>query len=118
MVFCHLYDARHEAVLLFVEQRNDSSRIDVLMVEMAVDHEYFTVQLMDSFRVVGTETLFWSQREVESRVFGQAEQTAQGFYRYLSGDSDTAVENMTAEEISQTLSNYYSSHPDEINNLK
>ena len=65
------YDARHEAMLLWIHECDDGAGIDVLCVKLAVDLEHLTLQFMDSFCQIIAESLCWCQGKVERCAFFQ-----------------------------------------------
>ena len=61
----YLDDACHETLLLLIHEGDDGAGEDVVVVELVVDHEHFTLHLVYAFLVVFTESLCGSQGEVE-----------------------------------------------------
>ena len=65
-VFLHLHDFGHKLMVLAVGQGDDGIGVDVVMVEMTVDREHLTVDLMNTLGLVGTEGLCWLENKVEA----------------------------------------------------
>ena len=64
-VLLNLLYASHEAMLLLVHQRDDGARIDIVVVEVAVDGEHLALQLVHALLQIFAEGLGWRQGEVE-----------------------------------------------------
>ena len=54
-VLLDLHHLGHELMVLAICQGNDGIGEDIVVVEMAVDREYLTIDLMNTLRLVGTE---------------------------------------------------------------
>ncbi len=64
-IFLHLLHACHEAMLFLVHQRDYGTRKDVLVVEMVIDAEYFTLHLVDTLRHIVAKSLAGLEGEVK-----------------------------------------------------
>ena len=64
-VLLDLHHLGHELMVLAICQGNDGIGEDIVVVEMAVDREYLTIDLMNTLRLVGTEGLLGGEGEVE-----------------------------------------------------
>ena len=64
-VFLNLQDFGHETVVFVVHQGDDGTFVDIVVVEMTVDHERLPAQFMNTFRVVCSECVSGLQGEVE-----------------------------------------------------
>ena len=65
VVFCHLDDASHEAVLLLVHQCDDGTFKDMLMVEMTINGEVLTFHLVHTLLIINAKSFFRGYREVK-----------------------------------------------------
>ena len=71
LLFTNFYNTSVEALPLFVLQGNDGILIDVLMVEVTVDAEYFALQVENVLRLVVPIGLLFRYREIEGVVLLQ-----------------------------------------------
>ena len=83
-VFLDLHDLGHKLMVFAIRQGDDGIREDVIVVEMAVDREYLTVDLMNALRLVGTEGLLRGEGEVEGVALRML-----GHFRLESVEGDT-----------------------------
>ena len=65
-VFLHLHHLGHELMVVAVCQRDDGIGVDVIVVEMTIDREYLTVDLVNALRFVGAKGLLRREDKVES----------------------------------------------------
>lgn len=64
-IFLDFQDFGHETVVFAVHQSDDGTFVDIVVVEMTVDHERLPAQFMNTFRVVCSECVSGLQGEVE-----------------------------------------------------
>ena len=64
-IFLDFQDFGHETVVFVVHQGDDGTFVDIVVVEMTVDHERLPAQFMNTFRVVCSECVSGLQGEVE-----------------------------------------------------
>ena len=64
-VFLDLHHLGHKLMVLIVHQGDGGSFEDILVVEVAIDHEYLTIQLMLTFWHIFAKGFSWRQGEIE-----------------------------------------------------
>ena len=64
-VFLNLHYLGHETMLILIQQRDDSSWIDVLMVKVTVNSKHLALHLMNTLVEIFSESISWRQGEVE-----------------------------------------------------
>ena len=64
-VFLNLQDFGHESVVFVVHQGDDGAFVDVVVVEVAVDHECLPAQFVNALWVVCSKGVCWFQSEIE-----------------------------------------------------
>ena len=70
-VVLYLEHTGHETLLLTVHQGDNSTFVDILVVEMSVDGEHLTAHLVDTLRVIVAESLRLADDKVELTAFLQ-----------------------------------------------
>lgn len=65
-VFFDLHDLGHELMVFAICQGDDGIGVDVIVVEMTIDREYLTVDLVNALRFVGAKGLLRREDKVES----------------------------------------------------
>ena len=65
-VFLHLHDLGHELMVLSVCQGDHGIGVDIVVVEMTIDREHLTIDLMHALRLVGSKGLCWLEHEIEA----------------------------------------------------
>ena len=56
-IFLDFQDFSHETVVFVVHQGDDGTFVDIVVVEVAIDHERLPAQFMNTFRVVCSESV-------------------------------------------------------------
>ena len=64
-IFLDFQDFGHETVVFVVHQGDDGAFIDVVVVEVAVDHECLPAQFVNALWVVCAKGVSWFQGEIE-----------------------------------------------------
>ena len=64
-IFLYFQDFGHETVVLIVHQGDDGTFVDIVVVEVAVDHKGLPAQFVDTLGVVCAESVCRFQGEVE-----------------------------------------------------
>lgn len=73
-VFLNLHDLCHEMLVFIVHQGNDCSLEDVFVIEMSVDHEDTSVDLVHALWLIGAKSLLGLQDKVEGVTLGLSHQ--------------------------------------------